>query len=253
MRDNISNTWIIGASSGIGAALAQALAVEGGNLYLSARSSESLVKIKETINADGGRSNVECYPLDVVNLTEVSAAAEEIFQEAGRHRVIFMAALYDPMPIKGLDLEASDKIIDVNLKGLLNVLACVVPVLRQRTNCQIAICGSLASYRGLPNAQPYAATKAAVTNVAESLKVEEGELIDVKLINPGFVESRLTEKNEFKMPFLLSSEQAATYIVKGLSSRRFEVHFPKRFSYILKALRFLPDALYFRIARSLTS
>ena len=110
MRDNKSNTWIIGASSGIGAALAQALAVEGGNLYLSARSSESLAKIKETINADGGRSNVECYPLDVVNLTEVSAAAEEIFQEAGRHRVVFMAALYDPMPIKELDLNASEKI-----------------------------------------------------------------------------------------------------------------------------------------------
>ena len=253
MREDISNTWIIGASSGIGAALAKALAVEGANLFLSARSSESLANIKETIKAAGRGSNVKCYPLDVVNVTEVSAAAEEIFQEPGSHRVVFMAALYDPMPIKELDLDASEKIIDVNLMGLLNVLACIVPILRARTDCQIAICSSLASYKGLPNAQPYAATKAAVTNVTESLKVEEGELIDIKLINPGFVKSRLTEKNDFKMPFLLSSEEAAKYIVKGLFSKRFEIHFPKRFSYLLKVLRLLPDALYFRIARLLNS
>ncbi len=253
MKKNKSNTWIIGASSGIGAALAKALADKGGNLFLSARSSESLANIKETIKTNGKGGDVECYPLDVVNLTEVSAAAKKIFQKAGSHRVIFMAALYDPMPLKELDLNTSGTIIDVNLKGLLNVLACVVPILKLRTNCQIAICSSLASYRGLPNAQPYAATKAAVTNITESLKVEEGELIDIKLINPGFVESRLTEKNDFKMPFLLTSEQAATYIVKGLFSRGFEIHFPKRFSYALKVLRFLPDPLYFRLARLLNS
>ena len=244
----LSSTWIIGASSGIGAALAREIASAGGDLFLSSRDLESLLTVKESLSMMPG-DEAHCYPLDVADWSQVATAAEKIFKGDGIQRVVFMAALYDPMPLAELDVVSSERIIDVNLKGLLNVLNCVVPFLRRQADSQIAICSSLAGYRGLPNAQPYAATKAAATNIAESLRIEEAGLIDVKLINPGFVETRLTKKNTFRMPFLLTTEAAARYIMKGLSSRRFEIHFPRRFSMILKLLRILPYPVYFRIAK----
>lgn len=241
------NSWIVGASSGIGAALARALAAEGGDLFLSARNAEALRSVKDTIELSYTQE-VQCHPLDVVDPEAVDSIAKRVCTRSGFQRIVYLAALYDPMPLRQLNLSSASQTIDVNIKGLLNVLASVIPILREQGGGQVVICGSPAGYRGLPNAQPYAATKSAVMNIAETLRLEEEGIIDVKLISPGFVETRLTKKNDFQMPFLISAETAAKSIVKGLKSNRFEIHFPKRFTMLLKFLKVLPYPLYFRIA-----
>ena len=137
--------------------------------------------------------------------------------------------------------------------GTLNCLHAVLPILQRQKSGQIALCGSVAGYRGLPNAQPYGATKAAIINLAESLKLETaGSGIDVRVINPGFVRTPMTDKNSFDMPMIISPEQAARSLADQLAGSGFEIHFPKKFTWAMKILRLLPDALYFPIVRRMT-
>ena len=144
------------------------------------------------------------------------------------------------------------KIIETNLLSVFNILEVVVPVLRsQNQRSQLAICASAAGYVGLPGSQPYGSSKAGLIHLVESLKAEYGKSIDIKLINPGFVESRLTDKNEFYMPFRITAEKAAKRISSGLNSRKFEIHFPKRFTYLMKLVAFLPYSIYFFFFRQL--
>ncbi|MCH2410286.1 SDR family NAD(P)-dependent oxidoreductase, partial [Myxococcota bacterium] len=145
-----------------------------------------------------------------------------------------------------LELSTVRKIIETNLLSVFNILEVVVPVLRsQNQRSQLAICASAAGYVGLPGSQPYGSSKAGLIHLVESLKAEYGKSIDIKLINPGFVESRLTDKNEFYMPFRITAEKAAKRISSGLNSRKFEIHFPKRFTYLMKLVAFLPYRIYF--------
>jgi short-subunit dehydrogenase len=132
------------------------------------------------------------------------------------------------------------------LNGAFNAVHAVLPILKSQAHGQFVLCGSVAGYCGLPNGQPYSATKAGVINLAESLRAEEGHL-DIKVINPGFVRTPLTDKNNFKMPMMIEPEEAAKIIVKGLQSKKFEIHFPKRFTFLMKILSVLPDFLYFKI------
>ena len=235
--------WIIGASSGIGAALARELAARGAILALSARRKEALETLTQSLGAGH-----QLFPLDVTHKEEVAATARAIHSSYGRiDRVIFMAAAYTPMKLSALDMAATKQMIEVNLLGAFHVVEGVLPILTQQGRGQLALCGSVAGYTGLPGGQPYSATKAGIINLAESLRAELPRSIDVKLISPGFVKSELTDKNEFNMPMIITAERAASAIADGLPGRGFEIHFPKLFTRVLKLLRALPYAISLRI------
>lgn len=225
--------WIIGASDGIGAALARAWAGPEVELILSARSEARLSALAERL----GPGHM-ALPLDVSDRAQLEAAADRIIVSGPLDRIVHMAALYDPGMVADLDPEMAAQIVAVNLTGSYYV-AQIAPQLL-RAGGQLALCGSVAGYIGLPRGQIYSATKAGVINLAESLRSEWAESIDVRLISPGFVDTRLTRKNSFAMPALTSPEQAAQAIIAGLDGRRFEVHFPRRFTRALKLLRALP-------------
>lgn len=208
--------WIIGASSGIGAALAKLYASKGHNVAISARSSAGLAKVAKDMN-----TSALAVELDVTDTTSINAAKDKILASWPKiDRVIFMAGIYEPMSFGQIDLDFARKTIDINLMGAINTIEALLPNLIA-FNSQLAICASIAGFVGLPNSQPYSATKAALINLTQSLKIEYGSKIDVRLINPGFVKTRLTEKNNFPMPGIISSEKAAKIIARKLSGRSF--------------------------------
>ena len=241
---NGKNIWIIGASSGIGEALARELHARGASLALSARSEDKLKKINRTMNQEH-----LVIPCDVADVSSVQTAIKATLDDMGQiDHVVFLAALYTPGNLVDAHLEDIRKALNVNIGGAMNVVHEVVPVLRQGST--ITLCGSVAGYRGLPKGQPYSATKAAVINLAESLKLDLAPRgIDVKVINPGFVRTPLTDKNNFKMPMMIEPEEAAKAIAKGLQSKVFEIHFPKKFTFIMKLLQLLPHRLYFWLSK----
>jgi short-subunit dehydrogenase len=227
---------IVGASSGIGRELSVLLASKGARLILAARREDELLKLQKEL---GEQHTV--YPIDVSDLQQVSKMFEKLDKVI--QRVIFLPALYKPAPIVDMDLDFASKMVDVNLKGALYFTKEVLALFKRQGYGQIALCGSVAGYTGLPNGQPYSATKAAIINLAESLYAEAPQKVDVKLINPGFVSTAMTDKNNFKMPMIITPKQAAKAIAKGLNQKRFEIHFPKKFTYLLKVLGVLPYKL----------
>ena len=242
--------WVIGASSGIGRALSLELAKTGARIIISARRKDELEQLKKEM--DGSPM---VFPLDVTDSDMTSRTAQAIRAAAGRiDRIIFMSAAYTPMKMDDLDLTISRNMIEVNVMGALNVIHAIMPILKEQNHGQIVLCGSVAGYIGLPGGQPYSATKAAIKNLTESLNAEcrkyQGN-IDVKLISPGFVRTPLTDKNDFSMPMIITPEQAAKEITKGLKSSRFEIHFPKRFTMFLKLLEYLPYRISILITKKL--
>ena len=228
--------WVIGASSGIGEALAVKLAQEGATLILSARREEELQRLNESL---GGGHHV--MPLDVADAEAIEDTAQQISDIVSRlDRVIFMAAIFRPSDIKDRDVAFTQQLVQVNLTGAILTTYAVLPIFDVQKSGQIVLCGSVAGYTGLPGGQPYCATKAGVLNFAESLHAEAPDYVDVKLISPGFVRTRITDKNDFHMPMRMEPEQAAEAIAKSLNARAFEIHFPKAFTYMVKFLRFLP-------------
>jgi len=225
--------WIVGASDGIGAALARSWAARGARLVLSARSRDRL----EDLAASLGPEHL-AIALDVTDRSSIDAAAAKIARIGPLDRAVHLAALYDPGKIADLDPEMAGQIVSANLTGSFHI-AQVAPSLLRKGG-QLALCGSVAGYIGLPQGQIYSATKAGVINLAESLRTELAGHIDVRLINPGFVDTRLTRRNNFRMPALVTPETAARGIIDGLDSRRFEVHFPRRLTWNLKLLSSLP-------------
>lgn len=231
--------WIIGASSGIGKALAGELSDSGAKLILSARREIEL----QQLNKELGNQHL-VYPLDVSDNEAVRETVRKLSEQISQiDRIIFLAAIYNPTSIKDLDISATRQMIEVNLLGAIYVTTAVLPLLEKQPKGQLALCSSIAASIGLPNGQPYSATKAAVTNFTESLYTEAPSHIDIKLISPGFVETPLTDKNSFKMPMIIKPEQAATEIAKGLKSSSFEIHFPQRFTRLLKIISSLPYSL----------
>ncbi|MFP4098774.1 MAG: SDR family NAD(P)-dependent oxidoreductase [Alphaproteobacteria bacterium] len=234
--------WIIGASTGIGRALAIELSKQGATLALSARSKDKLEKLNEEL---GGLHEV--VPIDASDHSALTQAAEEMKKIDS---VIFLAALYAPHAEETKDIEFIHKMLKVNLGGAFNTVNAVRPVFEKQGYGQIVLCSSVAGYRGLPYGQPYCATKAGIISYAESLQVEmRRSNIDVKVINPGFVRTPLTDKNDFPMPMIIEPEQAAKEIAKGLNSGRFEIHFPRKFTYIMKFMSILPSFIYLRLMR----
>ncbi len=242
--------WIIGASSGIGLALARELAARGAILALSARRKDDL----ESIQSSLGHVH-KVFAVDVTDSDMVARSAQAIRAAFGRiDRVVFLAAAYAPMKLNALAQPVTRQIVDVNLTGAFNIVHAVIPILNSQQNKgQIALCGSVAGYIGLPGGQPYSATKAAIINLAESLYAESSGRFDVKLISPGFVRTPLTDKNDFTMPMIIGPEQAAKEIANGLLLQRFEIHFPKKFTTLLKFMRLLPYGMSLRLIRMIKS
>ncbi|MGR3724068.1 SDR family NAD(P)-dependent oxidoreductase [Abyssibius alkaniclasticus] len=225
--------WIIGASEGIGAALAHHYAAARARLVLSARSEDKLNAVLAEL--DGKHIAV---PLDVSDRASVEAAARTIAPLGPLARVVHLAAMYDPGHVRHLDADKAAQLVATNLMGSFHIAQIAPSLLRQ--GGQLALCGSVAGYIGLPKGQIYSASKAAVINLTESLRLELAGAVDVRLICPGFVDTRLTRQNDFAMPAIITPEAAAGAIARGLNTRRFELHFPKRLTLGLKLLSALP-------------
>lgn len=237
----------MGASSGIGRALALELARGGAQVAVSARRSD---KLQELVNELPGDGHI-ALQVDVANhdsLKDAFAIIREKWDDLDS--VIYMAATYFTTRAERESIDNISRAIDINIMGAFRVVDIVRPYFQSRGGGQIILTGSVAGYRGLPAGQPYCATKAAINNYAESLKIElEPYNIDVRLICPGFVETDLTAKNNFEMPMMISADEAARNIVKGLKSNKFEIHFPWLFTFFMKFLDILPRSLYFKMAR----
>ena len=238
--------WIVGASTGIGAATAELLLAQGAKVAVSARSAETL----ET--AFGTRALI--LPLDVTDAEATRIAAEKLLGTwGGIDLVLAVAGTYKAMRAWEIDLPEVRRIIDINLTGVLNLFAAVQPTLVKQCAGGFAIVASVAGYGGLPNSLAYGATKAACINLAETLYLDLRKRgIAVYLITPGFVATPLTASNTFTMPFLISAEKAASAIVAGLARGDFEIHFPRTFSRLLKTINLLPYRLYFWCVRRFT-
>ncbi|MDO8290496.1 MAG: SDR family NAD(P)-dependent oxidoreductase [Parvibaculum sp.] len=235
--------WITGAGKGIGRALALHMAREGWSVAASARTVEDLTSL--AVEGEAGRIHV--FALDVTDLDATQKTIVKIEGELGPiDMAILNAGTHVAMSAENFSVATFRKLVDVNLMGPVNGLGVLLPLFRVRGRGHIAVVASVAGYRGLPTSSAYGATKAALINMCEALKpelVRDG--IDLSLINPGFVETPLTEKNKFPMPFLISAEEAATTIYKGLINKKFEISFPWTFVLLLKLMRLLPYRLFF--------
>lgn len=234
--------WLIGASEGIGRAVAQQLAAAGAVLTVSARQADRLAALVAEL--PGQHHAVAC---DVTDAASVGAAWLAVQANGGVDMLIYNAGTYDPMSADQFDLARAEQMVRVNFGGALLVLAGVLPYFVAKKSGHIALVGSVAGFRGLPGAIGYGASKAALIHLAENLKCDLRQFgIKVQIINPGFVATRLTAKNDFKMPGLIDADTAARAMVRGLSGNRFEIRFPFLFTTGLKLLSLLPDWLYFR-------
>ncbi|WP_257295777.1 SDR family oxidoreductase [Endozoicomonas sp. YOMI1] len=241
--------WITGASQGIGEAVAIALTREGMTVAASARNEERLAALARQSAELPGR--IVPYPLDVTDQTAVDETVNQIIDNHGPiDQAILNAGTYIATPAAEFTSSVVRQQMELNLMGVCHCLEPLIATMKKQGKGVIAINASLAGYRGLPKAAGYGATKAALINMAESLNSElwrEG--IDIKVINPGFVKTPLTNKNRFPMPFLMEVDKAAEIIVKGMKGRQFEIRFPRIFAATLGLLRHLPYPLYFWLVR----
>jgi NAD(P)-dependent dehydrogenase (short-subunit alcohol dehydrogenase family) len=241
--------WVIGASSGIGRATAELLHARGATVIASARNTAAL---EQFVHAHPGS---RAMPVDVCDATALEAVAAAIAAQHGRIAMIFYCAgHYAPMTARSFDLAQALRHQQVNYVGALNLLAAVLPRLlaqgRAGAGGHLSLVSSVAGYRGLPQAMAYGPTKAALINLAETLYFDLAPLgIGVSLVNPGFVDTPLTAQNDFRMPALISADEAAQEIVRGWARGSFEIHFPKRFTLWLKAVRGLSRGIYFSAVR----
>lgn len=247
---NGHRVWVIGASSGIGAAFARALIARGARVALSARNAQALAAIA----ASGGPEQTLLLPLDVTRAEEVAVAFDRINSSwSGLDLAVLLAGSHQSVRAWDLDAAQARTLVETNLIGALNACAALAPAFCRSANGAIAIVSSVAGYRGLPSSLVYGATKAALINFAETLYLDLAPRgVGVYLINPGFVKTPLTDRNEFTMPALISAREAAVEMIKGFEGGEFEIHFPKRFTLWLKLLRLLPYRIYFPVIRKFT-
>jgi len=233
--------WLIGASEGLGAALALQLSQAGAEVLLSARSEERLTALAATLP---GPATV--LPCDVAHSDSVEAAATKAGQIDG---MIWLAGVYWPMRAQKLDARQAEAMADINFTGAIRAVSSVLPQMIARGTGHIVITGSLSGFRGLPGAVGYAASKAGCMVLAESLYADlRGSGVHVQLANPGFIKTRLTEKNDFAMPFLMTPETAATHMMRLMARpQRFKANFPRVFAWVFRGAQVLPDWLYYRL------
>lgn len=239
--------WLVGASSGIGQALAQELYQRGARVILSARNQKTL---NQFVSQHPGS---QALALDVTNNEKVQEVAHEILKEGPLDLLCYCAGYYEPMHADQMDLDTMLLHQQINTVGTLQVLAAITPALLTSKRGHISLISSVAGYRGLPKSLAYGPTKAALINLAETLYLDLHPMgIGVSLINPGFVETPMTAQNDFPMPGLISAKKAAQFILEGWTRGEFEIHFPKRFTCLMKLLRVLPYRLYFPLVKRVT-
>jgi NAD(P)-dependent dehydrogenase (short-subunit alcohol dehydrogenase family) len=244
--------WLVGASTGIGRATAHALHAAGARVVVSARGRDAL----DAFVAEHGRS--EALPLDATDRDAMrDAAARIVAAHGGIDLAIYCAGTYTPMRATAFDLDLALKHVGVNYVGALHMLDAVLPQLQAQAQAgrggHVSLVSSVAGFRGLPQSLAYGPTKAALINLAETLYLDLQPLgLGVSIINPGFVETPLTAQNGFRMPALITPEQAAEEILRGWRHGDFEIHFPKRFTFWMHALRHLGYGSYFAAVRRST-
>ena len=239
--------WLVGASTGIGRALAERLHALGAQVIVSARKAEALQDF--VAQHPGSRA----LPLDVTDGHAMQAAAQAALADGPLDLVCYCAGHYHAMRATAIDLPDLLRHHEVNTVGALHLLAAVAPGMVARRHGHISLVSSVAGFRGLPQSLAYGPTKAALINLAETLYLDlQPQGLGVSVINPGFVATPLTAQNEFHMPALITPEQAAQAIVQGWARGEFDIHFPKRFTRVMQLLRLLPYRLYFAAVRRLT-
>lgn len=245
--DGPQTAWITGGGTGIGRALALRLAANGWTVAISGRRGAVL----DEVVALAERGAVHAFPLDVTDLEANHATVVAIETTLGPiDLAVLNAGLFAPFRAKEFSSEPFETTNRVNFMGVVYGIDAVLPTMRERGRGHLALMASVAGYRGLPLGAPYGATKAALINLAESLRFDFERMgLKVSVINPGFVETPLTEPNRFPMPFLMGVDEAARRIEKGLTAGRFEIAFPRRFVLLLKLFRILPYRLYFPVMR----
>jgi NADP-dependent 3-hydroxy acid dehydrogenase YdfG len=232
--------WLVGASDGLGAALAHKLSQAGAEVVVSARSED---KLRALVDALPGRSSFQA--IDVADQKSVAAAANAVGQVDG---IVFLAGVYWPFGATEWDAEKATAMADVNFTGLVRVMGQVVPDMVARDQGHIVITSSLTGFRGLPGSIGYTASKAATMSLAECMYADLRKTgVQVQVINPGFIKTQLTDKNDFKMPFLMEPEAAAQQVFEHMSGDNFKKSFPWAFSLVFRAAQFLPDWMYYRI------
>ena len=243
--------WVTGASKGLGKSITQELLKDGWSVAITSRNLIELEAVAEEFANFGGE--VRAYPLDIADNEEVKRTVNIIERDLGQiNLAILNAGTYIRFGADEFSIDLFNKQININLLGTVNCIVAVLNNFKVRKSGHIAVVSSLSAYRGLPYASAYGASKAAMSNICESLKPELDNLsIGLSLVHPGFVRTPLTSKNDFQMPFIIDSEVAAKEIVKGIYLKKFEISFPFRFVIIMKLLRILPYWLYFKITKML--
>jgi NAD(P)-dependent dehydrogenase (short-subunit alcohol dehydrogenase family) len=249
-RDRV--VWLVGASTGIGRATAALLHARGAKVIVSARKADALAQFVAE------HPGSEAMPLDATDRAAMHAAAQEIVRRHGRiDLALYCAGTYSPMRAAQFDLDVALQHQQVNYVGALYLLDALLPQLLQQAAAgqggHLSLVSSVAGYRGLPQSLAYGPTKAALINLAQTLYLDlHGNGIGVSIVNPGFVETPLTAGNKFKMPGLITPEQAAVDLLRGWERGDFEIDFPKGFTRWMKLLSHLGDGPYFAIVRRST-
>jgi len=234
--------WIIGGGSGIGAAVARLLAQRGWTVAISGRRADRLAAVAQ------GHPSISVYPLDVTDGAAIAATVAAIAADLGRIDLfIFGAAAWQPMDVGNYDYEKFATVVDTNYLGVVRVANPVLAQMTRQGGGHFAVIASVAGYFGLPRSAAYSSTKAGLINLLETMRTELApHQIKVRMIAPGFVKSELTDKNDFPMPFLMETDDAAVRIVDGLTqSDRFEIAFPRRMVWLMKTVRWLPYPIFF--------
>ena len=247
MNDKV--IWITGASTGIGKALAIKFSQNGWKVAISARRE---VLLNEIVSEN---KNIFAFPFDVTDKDKCNTTFNLIKNKFDNIDLcVFSTGTWDPKKEKEIDVEQIENVMKINFFGTLNCIKSVESYFKTRGYGQISIVSSIAGYRGLPNSTGYGPSKSALNNLAESLYFDfKRHGVRVSLISPGFIKTPMTDKNDFKMPFLKSPEFAAEKIYNGLvNSKSFEIDFPKQLTITLKLLKILPIKLYFKIVERMT-
>ncbi len=232
--------WLVGASDGLGAALARKMSAAGAHVVVSARSEEKLKSVVASLPNEGSYQTV-----DVSDDASVVKAAEAIGRIDG---IVYLAGVYWPFSAQEWNAEEANAMADINFTGLVRVMGRVVPQFVTRDAGHIVVTGSLSGFRGLPGSIGYTASKAGTMSLAECMYADlRGTAVDVQVSNPGFIKTQLTDKNDFNMPFIMTPEDAADHMFRHMNSNRFKQSFPTLFSWVFRGSQFLPDWLYFRI------
>jgi short-subunit dehydrogenase len=246
---NKKTIWITGGSTGIGKALAIKFASKGWNVAVSARREELLNELSDQYE------NISAFPLDVTDKQKCAEVFDQIKKKYEDIDICFFSTgTWNPKKEKEIDIEQIEEVFKINFFGTVNTIKAVEQYFRDRKKGTITIVSSIAGYRGLPNSTGYGPSKSALNNLAESLYFDFKRFgVRVCLVSPGFIKTPMTDKNDFKMPFIKTTDYAANKIYDGLINKNvFEIHFPKSLTIILKILSFLPSKLYFSLVGQMT-